>query len=488
MHNARHTLHTANDRANDLDRQLGFTEALSIVIGRIIGSGIFRTPGPIMMAVSGMEVGRSYTMEDIPIAHLSVGLFFAAWILGGLISFLGALCYGELVSMLPRSGGPYVYLKAAYPEVWTFLRGWTMFFVSETAAIAAVALVCSEYGGYLMEHFYGQAPSPLVEGAIALAILWLLTFANSFGVALSGSMQNLLSILKAVALLSMVYFSLFHGNGDLAHFTEHGWPDKWGWATMIGLGQAMRYAFFAYSGWEGATYVAEEVRRPERNLPLSLFLGIGVVTVLYFMVNAGYIFQLSSPEMVLARKRIAAVTMESAIGASGSLLLAAFVVLSTFGNVSTQILVKARTWHAMARDNLFFSPLARLHPRYHTPNRALYAQGGWATILLLFAVTSANAYETLIDFFSFASALFNTSTFVAVLLLRRKMPAAKRPFRLPFLFPIASVVILFYVWFMLVTLYDRPLHSLAGIALILSGLIYYQIKKRNKTAMKSSKE
>lgn len=462
----------------ELERGLGLTEALSIVVGRIIGSGIFRTPGVMMMAVSALEVTRDYRLDEIAEGQISVGLFFFVWILGGLATILGAFCYAELVAMMPRSGGPYAYLRAAYPEIWTFLRGWAMFFVSETAAIVAVALVFAEYANFAVGAISGSEYGAAGRAVIALGIIWGLTLANSFGVLLSGILQNVLSLLKIFALASIVAFCFYGENGSLAHFTTNVWPNEWGWATMLAVGQALRYGFFAYSGWEGATYVAEEVRNPRRNLPLSLFFGIGAVMAVYLAVNAAYLYQLSPAEMMVAKRRIAAVAMENAIGVAGGLLVAVIVMLSTFGNVSTQVLVKARTWYAMARDGLFFTPMGRIHPRYKTPNNALFLQAAWASVLLLAASAAGNAYERVIDFFSFTSAVFNVSTFAAVWVLRKKLPDAPRPFRVPLFYVTLPLVLLIQVWFMVVTLIDEPIPSLTGVALTLTGLLYYWRKKK----------
>ena len=461
----------------ELDRRLGLTEALSIVIGRIIGSGIFRTPGVMMLAAAGLSLDHEYGAGTIPAGQVSTGLFFLAWFIGGVATMLGAMCYAELVAMMPRSGGPYAYLRAAYPEFRTFLRGWAMFFVSETASIVAVGLVFAEYTGFFYGRLIGVEPgqaafSKWTIAGIAGAIIWLLTFANCFGVFLSGVMQNIFSSLKIFALLSIAAFC-FTGPGDTAHFTNPLWPEEFGWGTMIAVGHAMRYGFFAYSGWEGATYVAEEVRNPRKNLPLSLFFGIGGVMLIYFAVNFAYLFTLSAEEMIVARRQIAAVAMENAAGVLGGLLISAFVMLSTFGNVSTQILVKARTWYAMARDGLFFRRMGKIHPVYRTPNNALYMQGAWATVLLLAATLAGDGYERMIDFFSFTSAVFNVSTFAAVWVLRKKMPDAPRPFRIPLFYVVLPLVLLIQVWFMLVTLYSAPYASLAGIVLTCSGLIYY---------------
>lgn len=438
----------------ELDRRLGFTESLSIVIGRIIGSGIFRTPGLIMATVAG-----------------SVGLFYGAWLVGGLATILGALCYGELVAMMPRSGGPYAYLRAAYSPLWAFLRGWAMFFVSETAAIVVVALVFSEYSLVFLEGMTGFSPGRELKIVLTAGIIWTLTASNLFGVRLSGMVQNIFGLLKVLALLAIIFFCFASPGGELSRLAptlELGWFD-----SVLALGAALQYSFFAYSGWEGATYVAEEVRNPRRNLPLSILLGILGVMALYFLVNGAYLYRLDVVAFISAERSIASEAMTTATGAVGGVLIAGAVMLSTFGNVSTQILAKSRTWHSMARDGLFPRFMSEIHPRYKTPNRALLAQAVWATVILIFAAFSDNAYRAVIRFFSFTSALFNVSTFLAVWILRRRYPDARRPFRVPLFGVTLGLVLLIQLAFMLVVLVEQPFHSLAGLLLTLTGLVYY---------------
>lgn len=438
----------------ELNRRLGFTESLSIVIGRIIGSGIFRTPGLIMAAVAG-----------------SVGLFYGAWLVGGLATILGALCYAELVAMMPRSGGPYAYLRAAYSPLWAFLRGWAMFFVSETAAIVVVALVFTEYTVVVLQGVTGFSPGRELKIVLTAAVIWMLTAANLFGVRLSGMVQNIFGLLKVLALLAIIGFCFAAPGGDFVRLVPDfslGWSD-----SILALGAALQYSFFAYSGWEGATYVAEEVRNPRRNLPLSILLGILGVMVLYFLVNGAYLYRLDGAAFIAAERSIASRAMMTATGSAGGIMIAGAVMLSTFGNVSTQILAKSRTWHSMARDGLFPRFLGEIHPRYKTPNRSLLAQAVWATLILIFAAFSDNAYRAVIKFFSFTSAIFNVSTFLAVWIMRRRHPDVRRPFRVPLLGVTLGVVLLIQLVFMLIVLYEQPFHSLAGVLLTLTGLVYY---------------
>jgi amino acid transporter len=454
----------STDNSPTLTRALGLREALSLVVGRIIGSGIFRTPGPIM-ALTG-----------------SPGPFFAVWVLAGAMTMLSALCYAELVAMLPRSGGPYAYLKEAYPPWWAFVRGWAMFFVSETASIAAVALVFAQYSAVMWTATGGAAWPRGLETSLAVLGVWLFTWVNVRGVRAGGAVQNVLTVLKLAGLVAVAGAGLAMARG--AGLSGAAAADalanagnvavKTGfWATVLGAGAAMRYAFFAFSGWEGATYVAEEVREPERNLPRSILWGIGVVLGIYLLVNLAYLKQLG-PGGMAGSKQVAADAMRAALGPGGAVLIALAVVLSTAGNINAQVLVKARTWHAMARDGMFPARLGVVDAKHHTPLGALIGQALWATVLLVVAGWAGRAYETVIDFFAFTSAVFNLSTFIAVWVLRRKLPHLPRPFRVPGWPWTLGVVVVIQAAFMIVTLVTAPLPSLLGVALTATGLVWYR--------------
>ena len=435
-------------------RDLGLLETVSVVISRIIGSGIFRTPAPIMALV------------------MSTGLFGIVWVIGGIVTIFGAVCYAELVAMMPKSGGPYVYLRAAYHPIWSFLRGWAMFFVSETGAIAAVALVFAEYTSALYSIVTGETFSKPLIILIALATIWILTAVNLFGVFLSGIIQNIFSWVKIIAVGGIIGIAFTSGKGNFANFTTSVWPDEFSMLTVLAVGEALRYSFFAFSGWEGATYIAEEVKNPRKNLPLSLLLGIGGVIILYIGANSAYLYLL--PVDVLSKSTwVATDAMQVAIGSAGGILISAAVMMNTFGNVSTQILVKARSWQAMARDGVFFKKLAKLHPKYKTPNNALILQACWATLLMLFAANAKSSYEAIIDFFSANGTIFNIMTFASVIILRKKYKDLERPYKAWFYPASVIIVIAIYVVFLILTLYTVPLQSLLGLLLTSTGLLYY---------------
>lgn len=251
-----------------------------------------------------------------------------------------------------------------------------------------------------------------------------------------------------------------------------------GWIAALGFFKAMRYGFYAYSGWEGATYVAEEIKNPTRNLPLSLFGGITVVMLIYLLTNLGYV-NLLGPDRIAAiygsNSTVAAASMQTAMGTLGSIFVVSAILISAFGNVNTQILVKSRTWFAMARDGLFFSRLSWVHPKYKTPNNALYAQALWASLLILFASRAGwKSYEAIIDYFTFTSSVFNILTFAAVFVLRRKAPDLPRPYK-TWGYPYTLIFILLIEAMLLIfTLATSFIPSLLGVLLTLTGLLYYK--------------
>ena len=454
---------------SEYKKNLGIKESTSIVVSRIIGSGIFRTPAPIMALVG------------------CTSLFGLVWVLGGIITIFGAVVYAELTAMIPKSGGPYVFLTEAYGPYIAFLRGWAMFFVSETASIVAVSLVFTEFINAIFQIITGTPFSILPTFLLSLFTIWLLTIINLFGVSLSGKFQVVFGVTKIAAVGAIIGITLTgFSTGNVSNFTNPFWPENFGWPTILAIGAALRYSFFAFSGWEGATYMAEEVKDPGKTLPLSLFLGIAGIMVLYIGANIGYLYQLDV-ETIKQNKWVATKAVEVVLGATGGILISVAVAINAFGNISTQILCKGRSWHAMSRDGLFFDGFKKLHPVYATPNNALIGQGAWASVLLIGAVLSSyfqsgstgnNMYETVIDFFSATSTIFNLLTFGSIYVLRKKYPNRARPYK-AFLYPTSMVVVLvLYTSFLILTLITAPVPSLLGIGLTATGTIYYIRKVR----------
>jgi amino acid transporter len=437
--------------------QLGLKESLAIIIGRIIGSGIFKTPAPIML-LSG-----------------SIITFFGTWIIGGILTLLSAMLYAEMVATFPKSGGPYEFLKKAYHPIVPFLRGWAMFFVSETSSIVIVSIVFSEYLLKILTISMDIPHSFLLEMSFTILLIWFFTILNCLGLKFSGWLLNILSLLKIFALI-YIFLVCFMNNPksinlyqDWEHFTFS--------SFLVGIGTSLRYAFFTYSGWEGATYVAEEVKNPSKNLPLSLFIGITIVILLYLLTNIAYLSQLT-PEQIANSKFVAADAISHAMGDIAAIIIAIIIIINTASNVNAQIFTKSRTWHAMARDGLFFPFLKNLS-KNSLPVSSLIFQGIWATFLTIFAYssyflkTTISIYNRVIDFFSFTSSIFNILTIFAVILLRKKYRDVPRPYKVRFLYPTLMIVISIYGFYAFYTLYTAFFESLLGILLTLTGLVYW---------------
>ncbi len=299
-----------------------------------------------------------------------------------------------------------------------------------------------------------------------------------FGVYFSGMVQNVFGFAK-IAAIGFIISMAFGNQGSFGHLSGHFWPQTWSWSMLDGIGEALALAFFAFSGWEGATYIAEEVKKPRRNLPLSLFLGIGGVSLLYISTNAAYLYQVPFDSFIKA-KIISVDAMQAAMGATGGVFISIAIMVSTFGNVGTQILCKARTWHAMARDGLFFRTASKLHPKFKTPNNALLLQAVWGTVLLLcmavakkYSGNSKSMYVIVIKFFSATGVLFNILTFMSVFVLRRKYPDAVRPYR-AWLYPFSLIaIVIFYLFYLFLLLKSGLIGSLIGFGLTATGLVYY---------------
>lgn len=447
----------------DYIRVIGFAGVISIAIGRIIGSGIFRTPNIIMDQVE------------------CTSLFFAVWIIAGFIMVLEMLCYAELVTMMPKAGAPYAFLMAAYNPLVAFLKGWAMFFVAETASIVAVSLVCSEYSSL----FWKESPyAGIIKYALPLSIIWLLTLVNLFGSSLNEKVLKVFAAIKLIAVGIVISFCFSSKSGNASHYFQPFLPANFSFTTIFAVIASLKYAFFTYSGWEGATYTAEEVKDPKKTLPKSLFTSAAIIITLYLVVNAAYLYQLPVKDILEARP-IAFDAMQAAAGNFGSVLIAVIVMISTFTNVYSQIFCKSRSWEANARSGIFFKGFANLHPKYKTPNTSLFYQAVCATILLIFSSFSNDAYKTLIDFFSFTSIAFCFLTDLAIIILRKKYPDKERPYK-AWGYPYTIwILLVFQIIFLVIIFLDEPLPSLYGVLLTLTGLIYYYRSSIFKHKIKS---
>ncbi len=424
--------------SRELSRRLGMWDAVAIVVGTIIGSGVFIVPGSIA--------------RTLPSGEWMLGI----WLAAGVLSLCGALAFAELGAMLPHSGGQYVYLREAYSPLWGFLFGWVLLLVVRSGSTATLAVGFSIYLGYFMPL------SPLLERLCAAGVILLLTLLNYRSLIGGALVQNVTTLLKVAGLLLVAVVALGY-RGELP--AEAGTaPASFG---LSEIGVAMIACLWAYNGWFQAGFVGGEIKDPHRNLPISLGAGVGAVMALYILANVAYMNVLSVEE-IAATDRVAAVVAERVFGPAGGTIISATILISILGALNAGILTGPRVYFAQARDGLFFRKFAEVHPRFETPALAVLLQGVWAAILSL-----SGSYVGLFSFAMFAAWVFYGLAVLGVIVLRVKRPEWERPYRMwgypvtPMLFGVASLLLVIN------TLVTKPLPSLAGLALIASGLPVY---------------
>ena len=435
-------------------RGLGVVGATSLVAGTIIGTGIFVSPSLVADQVA------------------APGLALLVWGVCGFLALCGGLCYAALGAALPRAGGQYAYFRRAFGgELVAFLFGWSMFAVVLTGVQAAVATAFAIYAGYFLE---GVVPyGPWQQRLVAVSCIALLAVANVVGVAVGGRIQVLVTIAKVGAVVALVAAGLWlapAAPGALAPLLP---DDRTGAAALGAFGTAMIVALFAYNGWWYSTYVAEEVRSPERNVPRSIFAGMGIVLALYLLANVVYLRVLPF-EALRATERPAADAMVALVGPAGGTFIALAVMLSAFGTVNAQMLAIPRIYFAMGRDGGFFGWVRRVHPRFRTPAWAIGVQAAWAGGLAL-----SGTFRQIVTYTAFPNYFFLGLGVVALLVLRRREPGLPRPFRVP-LYPWTPLLFLgVFGWYLVNSLVYEARDTLVGIALALSGLpVYWWMVRR----------
>jgi APA family basic amino acid/polyamine antiporter len=484
-----------------LVRALGPVDATMIVIGSMIGSGIFIVSAESIRLVS------------------APGWLLLAWTLAGLLTILGGLCCAELGSMMPRAGGVYVFLRAAYGPALGFLFGWTLFLVVQTGTIAAVAIAFARFLGvfapavaperYLLPPVSlggGYAVSLSTEQLTAIALILLLTWTNTRGLRTGKLIQNAFTFAKTAALFAVVVLGLVFGwRHDSAALTSNWWnPWSNGWnpalaqpgltvagglALAVLFGKSMVGPVFAQTAWTNVTFIGSEVRDPAKNLVRALLWGCGITVVLYVLANVAYLSVLSLDEIGHApQNRVAVAMLQKMLGPAGAMAMAAAIMISTFGCNNGLILAGARVYFAMARDGLFFRKIASTN-REHVPAAALWAQGIWTALLTLPRTITVqpptgrpiygNVYTQLLEYIVSADLLFYILLVAAVIMLRRTQPAAERPYR-TFGYPFVPCLGILLALFLLVDLaWLAPATSGIGILIVLTGVpVYFGWRKR----------
>ena len=487
-----------------LERRLGLLDATMIVVGSMIGSGIF-----IVSAESSRLVG-------------SPGWLLAAWALAGLMTITGALCCAELAGMMPRAGGQYVFLREAYGPSIAFLFGWSFLLVIQTGTIAAVAIAFANFTGVLVKGISATSylVEPIVIGryaislstqqALAIAMIVVLSLINTRGLRLGSLIQNSFTFTKTAALLGLIAIGLLVGwNTGAAAFTSSWWkPSANGWdpqavqpglaiggglALAVLVGRAMVGPLFAQSAWNNVTFTAGEVRDPGRNLPRALLVGCITVVALYLMANLAYVVTLPLDGIQHAPgNRVGTAAMAAALGETGTIAMAIAIMISTFGCNNGLILAGARVSYAMARDGLFIHKVGKLN-RHNVPSFALAAQAIVAILLTLprtvsvdpanGAVSYGNVYTQLLEYIVPADLALYALMVGAVIVMRRKAPDLERPYR-TWGYPVVPLLYIALALLLMVDLaYLAPRTSGIGYLLVLSGIPFYLIWRRKRASI-----
>ncbi len=500
----------ATHQDKELVKGLGLTSATTLVMGSMIGSGIF---------IVSADIAR---LVDSP------ALLILAWLVTGFLTITGALCYGELAAMMPRAGGQYVYLRESLGPLWGFLYGWTLFLVIQTGTIAAVGVAFGKFLGIFFPsisssnwilHFWKAPPiriGPMVLGnmdvglntqnLMAILVVVILSVVNIFGLKTGAMIQNIFTIAKASALFGLVVLGLILGRNAQAIAANFG--DFWrnaGWSALhpvqVGVGGPMAMvgmltivavaqvgSLFSSDAWNNVTFTAGEVKNPSRNLPLSLALGTGIVILLYVAANVIYLNVLpldGSPTgativergiKYATEDRVGTAVMQQMFGPAGGALMAIAILISTFGCCNGLILAGSRVYYAMAKDGLFFRNVARLNPTYKTPAVSLMVQMVWTCVLCL-----SGTYGQLLDYIIFAVLVFYILTIVGLFVLRRTHPTAERPYRAVGYPVLPAVYILMAFFIDIVLLRYKPQYTWPGLIIVLVGIPVYHMWSRRGT-------
>ncbi len=430
-------------------RRLGLFSATMLVIGGIIGSGIFLNP-----AVVAARVQTS-------------GLTLAVWGLGAVVALMGALVFAELGGRRPLAGGGYAYLREAFGPLPGFLYAWALLLVIATGAAAAVAMTFAGYAVALLG-LGTEAQRPMAAGALVF-----LTLLNIVGVRPAAWSQNIFTVLKLLAIAILVGTALLAAPAPVATVVAVR-PEG---SLLLLIGAALVPVLFAFGGWQQTNFVAEEMINPERNLPRALIVGVSVVAVTYLLVNLAYLKALGVTGLATSIAP-AADTMASVAGDAGRTLIALGIVASTFGFLNLVLLVSPRVYQAMARDGLFFESFARLHPKWRTPVTAIVFQGIWAVILLY-----SGTYGQLLDYVVFADWIFFGLTAATLFVLRRRDGDRPVPFRVP-LHPITTLLfILAAIYVVVGSITSNPGNALIGSGLLLAGVpVFLYWRRRVESA------
>ncbi len=436
-----------------LKKDLSLFGLIMIVVGSVIGSGIFLTPSQIA-------------------GHLTtpISIFFV-WCFGGIIALTGALTYGELGGMFPKTGGVYVYLKEAYGGFIAFMYGWAYFTVIMSGTVAALAIAFSSYMGYLFEM------SVFEKSALSVIVVIIVSVINIFRVKLVEMFTNTFSIMKLLGIALIIIAGLSLGNYETISIKEVASNSATESNFMTAFGLALIGVLWSFGGWHHASFLSGEAKNANKNIPRAMIIGTTLVLLVYLLTNAAYMFLMSTTE--IAQSESIASDALSKVIPFGGILIAIIILISTFGTALVGALTGPRLYLAMANDGLFFKKLSQIHPKSNTPVNAIIAQGIWAVIILLLWGT----FEAVITYVVFIDWIFFFLTAIIVIIFRVKRKNVNRPYKTP-LYPLTPIIFIITSFLFVVnTLIGNILYAGAGLALLILGspfYFYFKQKQKNK--------
>ena len=434
----------------NLARTLTKQDLVLLLVGTVIGSGIFLVPGGVVQQSSG-----------------HVGLALTVWFLGGVLSLLGALTYGELGAMNPAAGGIYVYIRDAFGRLPAFLYGWTLFFVISSGSLATLAVAFSRYLDQLVDL------SPLVARVVSVLVIVLITIINVVGTRRSANVQNWTTGVKVAAIVVMSLALIALGD-RLGSIGGQAWPAIGTTALLSGVGTAMIGVLWAYEGWQYVTFAAGETVDAERNFPRAMVIGTSALIALYLLPNVAYIAALG-PEGVARSERVASEAVTALMGPTAGSLIAAAILVSIFSAANGLTLTAPRVYFAMAKDRVFFSRLADVHPRFGTPAFAIVVSSAWAILL-----AATGTFEQLLTYVVFAGWIFYALGAASIFVYRRTRAAASRPFTVPF-YPLTPLLfIAAAAAIVLNTIVTQPKRAVIGLAVVLVGVPVYGVWRQKQ--------
>jgi APA family basic amino acid/polyamine antiporter len=431
-----------------LNRTLTLRDLILIVIGTVIGSGIFLVPGAVLRQTGG-----------------SVGVALLVWFAAGVLSLLGALTYGEMGASKPDAGGLYVYIRDALGPLPAFLYGWTMFFVIASGSSATLAVAFTNYLGQFV------TVSPVVGKIVAVSMIGVVMAINVRGTRQGANVQGVATAIKVAAILIMSLLLIFAGHGFASNAAI--WPAAWNGSLFAGVGLAMIGVLWAYEGWQYITFSAGETRDPQRVFPLGIGVGTALLIGIYVLANVGYIAALGA-DGAMKSERIAAESMALLFGPAAGKLIAAIILVSMFSAANGITLTAPRLYYSMSRDGVFFAKLAEVHPRFNTPAIAIVASSIWAMVL-----AASGTFEQLLTYVVFVGWIFYALGALAIFAYRRREPDLPRPFRTPG-YPLTPILfVLSAAAIVINTIVTQPKNVIFAIALMALGVpAYYMWRSR----------